>query len=109
MRYLKSTDLNYTIDWRLSGNPFLTEKGELVNAVSNACLDVLGINPELSTSGGTSDGRFIAPTGAEVVELGPCNSSIHQIDEHVMLTDPERLSKTYQNILEQLMTTPGKT
>lgn len=101
--------LNYTIDWRLSGNPFLTEKGELVNAVSNACLDVLGINTELSTSGGTSDGRFIAPTGAEVVELGPCNSSIHQIDEHVMLTDPERLSKTYQNILEQLMTTPGKT
>ena len=101
--------LNYTLDWRLSGNPFLTEKGELVNAVSNACLDVLGINTELSTSGGTSDGRFIAPTGAEVVELGPCNSSIHQIDEHVMLTDPERLSKTYQNILEQLMTTPGKT
>ena len=96
-------ELNYSIDWRLSGKPFLTSKGALVEAVSNACNDVLGIKPELSTSGGTSDGRFIAPTGAEVVELGPCNSSIHQIDEHVMLEDPERLSKTYQRILELTM------
>ena len=99
----------YTIDWRLSGEPFLTERGALVNAVSNACRDVLRLETELSTSGGTSDGRFIAPTGAEVVELGPCNTSIHQIDEHVMLTDPERLSKTYLHILEQLMNSPKKT
>ena len=102
-------DLIYTIDWRLSGEPFLTEKGALVNAVSNACRDVLRLETELSTSGGTSDGRFIAPTGAEVVELGPCNSSIHQIDEHVMLTDPERLSSTYLHILEQLMNSPKET
>ena len=102
-------ELIYSIDWRLSGKPFLTERGALVNAVSNACLDVLRLETEFSTSGGTSDGRFIAPTGAEVVELGPCNSSIHQIDEHVMLTDPERLSKTYLHILEQLMTSPKKT
>ena len=102
-------ELIYTIDWRLSGEPFLTERGALVNAVSNACRDVLRLETELSTSGGTSDGRFIAPTGAEVVELGPCNTSIHQIDEHVMLTDPERLSKTYLHILEQLMNSPKKT
>ena len=102
-------ELIYSIDWRLSGKPFLTERGALVNAVSNACLDILRLETEFSTSGGTSDGRFIAPTGAEVVELGPCNSSIHQIDEHVMLTDPERLSKTYLHILEQLMTSPKKT
>ena len=102
-------DLIYTIDWRLSGEPFLTERGALVNAVSNACRDVLRLETELSTSGGTSDGRFIAPTGAEVVELGPCNSSIHQIDEHVMLTDPERLSTTYLHILEQLMNSPKET
>ena len=102
-------DLIYTIDWRLSGEPFLTERGALVNAVSNACRDVLSLETELSTSGGTSDGRFIAPTGAEVVELGPCNSSIHQIDEHVMLTDPERLSSTYLHILEQLMNSPKET
>lgn len=102
-------DLIYTIDWRLSGEPFLTERGALVNAVSNACRDVLRLETELSTSGGTSDGRFIAPTGAEVVELGPCNSSIHQIDEHVMLTDPERLSSTYLHILEQLMNSPKET
>ena len=99
-------DLIYTIDWRLSGEPFLTERGALVNAVSNACRDVLSLETELSTSGGTSDGRFIAPTGAEVVELGPCNSSIHQIDEPVILTDPERLSTTVLHILEQLMESP---
>jgi len=95
--------LRYTIEWRLSGNPFLTVKGVLVDAVSSACAEVLEITPELSTSGGTSDGRFIAPTGAEVVELGPCNGSIHQIDEHVMLTDPERLAKTYQRVLELIL------
>ena len=105
----ESHDLNYSIDWRLSGNPFLTRKGALVDAVSKACVEVLRVEPELSTSGGTSDGRFIAPSGAEVVELGPCNASIHQIDEHVMLTDPERLSKTYQRILEIIMTIPCET
>ena len=99
--------LDYTIDWRTSGNPFLTKKGRLVNAVSKACKEVLGISPELSTSGGTSDGRFIAPSGAEVVELGPCNATIHQVDENVMLTDPERLARTYQRILELLLNKAG--
>jgi succinyl-diaminopimelate desuccinylase len=101
--------LNYNIDWRLSGNPFLTQKGALVDAVTKACTETLGITPELSTSGGTSDGRFIAPTGTEVVELGPCNASIHQIDEHVKLTDPVQLAKTYQRILELITSTKNKT
>jgi succinyl-diaminopimelate desuccinylase len=118
--------LNYSIDWRLSGNPFLTQKGILVDAVTKACTEILGITPELSTSvtkacteilgitpelstsGGTSDGRFIAPAGTEVVELGPCNASIHQIDEHVKLADPVQLAKTYQRILELITSTDSK-
>jgi len=100
--------LNYSIDWRLSGNPFLTKKGILVDAVTKACTEILGITPELSTSGGTSDGRFIAPAGTEVVELGPCNASIHQIDEHVKLADPQQLAKTYQRILELITSTDSK-
>ena len=100
--------LNYSIDWRLSGNPFLTQKGALVDTVTKACTETLGITPELSTSGGTSDGRFIAPSGTEVVELGPCNASIHQIDEHVKLTDPVQLAKTYQRILELITSTEIK-
>lgn len=98
-------NLSYTLDWRLSGNPFLTRKGKLVEAVQQACRDVLDIEPELSTSGGTSDGRFIAPTGAEVVELGPCNGSIHQIDEHVDVAAPEKLARTYLRVLELLLKT----
>lgn len=100
--------LNYSIDWRLSGNPFLTQKGALVEAVSQACAETLGISPELSTSGGTSDGRFIAPGGTEVVELGPCNNSIHQIDEHVKLTEPVQLARTYQRILQIILSTDSK-
>jgi succinyl-diaminopimelate desuccinylase len=96
-------DLSYTLDWRLSGNPFLTRKGKLVEAVKQACLDVLEIEPELSPSGGTSDGRFIAPTGAEVLELVPCNGSIHQIDEHVDITAPEKLARTYLRVLELVL------
>ncbi|MEA1888226.1 MAG: succinyl-diaminopimelate desuccinylase [Pseudomonadota bacterium] len=101
--------LRYSIEWRLSGKPFLTAKGMLVEAVSKACSEILDITPELSTSGGTSDGRFIAPTGAEVVELGPCNGSIHQLDEHVMLTDPERLANTYHRTLELIFNSNKET
>jgi succinyl-diaminopimelate desuccinylase len=101
--------LEYDIEWRLSGNPFLTRKGALVDAVVRACKETLGVSPELSTSGGTSDGRFIAPAGAEVVELGPCNASIHQVDEHVQLTDPEQLANTYRRILELALVTDKST
>ena len=87
----------------LSGLPFLTPVGELVNAAQNAIRNVTGIETELSTSGGTSDGRFIAPTGAQVLELGVLNASIHQIDEHVNVADLEPLAEIYEQILEGLL------
>jgi succinyl-diaminopimelate desuccinylase len=99
----ESHGLDYTIEWRLSGNPFLTQKGKLVDAVQQACRDVFDIETELSTSGGTSDGRFIAPTGAEVVELGPCNATIHQVNEQVEAETPEHLARAYRRILEILL------
>src|SRR5690606_39614572 len=78
---LQRHGLSYELEWTLSGQPFLTPRGDLVNAVSAAIKDVTGTEAELSTSGGTSDGRFIAPTGAQVVELGPINATIHKVDE----------------------------
>lgn len=95
--------LSYKIDWSLSGQPFLTAKGELVAAAQKAILAVQGIETTLSTSGGTSDGRFIAPTGAQVVELGVINATIHQINEHVNVADLEPLSQIYTNILKNLL------
>lgn len=100
---LKNFALDYTIDWHLSGEPFLTEDGTLIKAVEHAIAAVTGSAPERSTAGGTSDGRFIAPTGAEVVELGPCNATIHKIDECVRITDLERLAEIYQRLLEQVL------
>jgi len=96
-------DLNYHIDWQLSGHPFVTEVGALVDAVQQAIQSTTGFFAELSTSGGTSDGRFIAPTGAQVVELGPLNATIHQIDECVNITDIEMLSTIYLQTLENLL------
>ncbi len=93
----------YELQWRLSGNPFLTPVGELVEAVRGAIREVCGIETELSTSGGTSDGRFIAPTGAQVVELGPLNTTIHQIDECVASADLDRLSAIYEGMLTRLL------
>jgi succinyl-diaminopimelate desuccinylase len=98
--------LNYKLDWNLSGQPFLTAKGELVAAAQQAIRHVQGIETTLSTSGGTSDGRFIAPTGAQVLELGVLNATIHQIDEHVNIADLEPLTDIYQQILTHLLTTP---
>ena len=99
----RSLVLDYHIDWRLSGEPFLTEPGRLLEAVSGAVESVAGYRPELSTAGGTSDGRFIAPTGAEVVELGPVNASIHRIDERVLVADLDRLSEMYEHVIAQLL------
>jgi len=104
---LQKHGINFQIDWRLSGNPFLTKAGTLVSATQQAVESVLGKSPKLSTGGGTSDGRFIAPTGAEVVELGPLNQTIHQINEHVAASDPARLSSIYQQILENLLNSTG--
>lgn len=96
-------NLNYNIDWTLSGLPFLTPVGALVDAARNAIKAVNGVDAELSTSGGTSDGRFIAPTGAQVLELGVLNASIHQINEHVLVSDLEPLANIYEKILENLL------
>lgn len=95
--------LDYEIQWKLSGQPFLTDRGALVDATVAAIRDGLGRDTELSTAGGTSDGRFIAPTGAQVVELGPVNATIHKVDECARASDIEALSKIYRGILEHLV------
>ncbi len=95
--------LDYRLDWRHSGAPFLTPHGRLIEAASESVRAVTGITPQLSTAGGTSDGRFIAPTGAEVVELGPVNTSIHQVNEHVRVEDLDRLCQIHQAILRRLL------
>lgn len=95
--------LNYQLEWKLSGLPFLTEPGELVDAAQNALNNVTGGPATLSTSGGTSDGRFIAPTGAQVIELGPCNTTIHQIDECVLVGDLDLVANVYQGIMAELL------
>ncbi|WP_233966696.1 succinyl-diaminopimelate desuccinylase [Pectobacterium polaris] len=95
--------LKYTIDWKLSGQPFLTARGELVDAVVNAVKHYNEVTPELLTTGGTSDGRFIARMGAQVVELGPVNATIHKVDECVSAADLQLLSRMYQRIMEQLI------
>lgn len=100
---LKRHNVEYTIQWKLSGQPYLTGRGKLVAAAQQAIRQTLGVETQLSTDGGTSDGRFIAPTGAEVIELGPLNASIHKLDEHVLVDDPARLAKTYAAILELLL------
>lgn len=94
--------LNYELDWTLNGLPFLTDSGSLVAATVKAIYQVQGFEPRLETTGGTSDGRFIAPTGAQVIELGPCNATIHKINECVSVTDLEQLAKMYEAVLEQL-------
>ena len=100
---LDSHKLNYSIDWSHSGYPFLTPQGELVSACVDAIEKIKSIRPELSTSGGTSDGRFIAQEGTQVVELGPINATIHQVNESVLVQDLEDLSKIYSQILTNLL------
>lgn len=96
--------LDYEVDWHLSGKPFITGRGRLVGALSAAILDTLGVETELSTTGGTSDGRFIAEICKEVVEFGPVNASIHQVNECVSLDAIEALSVVYERTLEGLLT-----
>ena len=99
---LNKHQLNYEIDWHLSGQPFLTAEGELVDAAVSAVKQVTGMNTLLSTAGGTSDGRFIAPMGTQVVELGPVNATIHQINECVAVADLDQLTAIYESLLENL-------
>lgn len=101
---LDQHNLNYDLQWTLSGQPFITPaKGELIKAVRSATKTVMGYEPKLSTAGGTSDGRFIAPTGAQVIELGPINATIHQIDERVSVCDLKQLTKIYYQTLVNLL------
>ena len=95
--------LRYTLEWKISGQPFLTSRGKLVDAVVNAVEHYNEIKPQLQTTGGTSDGRFIARMGAQVVELGPVNATIHKINECVKAADLQLLSRMYQRIMEQLI------
>ena len=99
--------LDYELQWTLGGLPFLTTPGTLVDAVRQAILAETGVETELSTSGGTSDGRFIAQICPQVVELGPPNASIHKIDEHIALADIEPLKNIYRRVLEQLAGQPS--
>jgi len=94
---------DFDVDWRLSGVPFLTTGGHLIPAVQHAIKSKMHIDTELSTSGGTSDGRFIAPHGIEVVELGPCNATIHKVDEQVSISSLGKLADVYEEILIQLL------
>jgi len=95
--------LEYDLTWTLSGHPFLTSTGDLVEATVAAIEEVQGFRPELSTSGGTSDGRFIAPTGAQVIELGPLNATIHKLNECVKVADLDTLADVYTAILRRLL------
>ncbi|AFJ01861.1 N-succinyl-L,L-diaminopimelate desuccinylase [Methylophaga frappieri] len=101
---LQQHGLHYDLKWVLSGKPFRTAGGALLTAVQQAISDITGYKTELSTSGGTSDGRFIAPTGAQVIELGPLNATIHQIDECVSIADLDTLSSIYEALLVKLLT-----
>jgi len=95
--------LNYDIDWTYNGLPFLTDHGELLSSVTESIKEITGRDTDPQTSGGTSDGRFIAPTGAQLVELGPVNATIHQVNECVRFSDLEQLTDVYQRILEKLL------
>ena len=100
---LDKHDLNYTLDWHLSGEPFLTPGGPLVECVQKAVHDVTGVNPDLSTAGGTSDGRFISPAGADVVEFGAINATIHKPNEKIAVADIDKMRAVYSQILTQLL------
>ncbi len=102
---LDAHDIDYELNWHLSGEPFLTARGKLIDAVSQAVHEQTGRKPELSTGGGTSDGRLISPAGVDVVELGPVHASIHKIDEHVRVDDVPKLAAMYQRIMELLLLT----
>ena len=103
VRILDKSEIDYDISWHLSGEPFLTDPGVLIDAVVDAVKQLTGSVPELSTGGGTSDGRFIAPSGAQVVELGPINASIHKVNEYVKVDDIPRLAEIYRQVMENLL------
>ena len=100
---LNKHSLKYKLQWKLNGPPFLTDSGALVEAVQSAIEHECGFSTTLSTAGGTSDGRFIAPTGAQVIELGPVNATIHKVNECVKASDLDKLSEVYYRCMEKLL------
>ena len=104
-KILDQDNLDYEIQWHLSGEPFLTSQSELIELVSDSVREETGEIPIQSTAGGTSDGRFIAPAGTQVVELGPSNQTIHKINECIEVADFEKLARIYEKILTKLNTT----
>jgi succinyl-diaminopimelate desuccinylase len=100
---LQRHQVDYTVAWHLSGQPYLNRKPTLINAARDAVRNRLGVEPKLSTDGGTSDGRFIAPAGAEVIEFGPLNATIHKIDERIAVGDPARVAGVYTEIADILL------
>jgi succinyl-diaminopimelate desuccinylase len=100
---LDRNGLRYEADWWHTGEPFLTRAGRLIETASAVIGEVTGLKPDLFTGGGTSDARFLAPWGAEVVEIGPINDSIHKLNEHVKVADLDRLSRIYEGILDKLL------
>jgi succinyl-diaminopimelate desuccinylase len=103
IKVLDKYKLQYELKWLPSSKPYLTDTGDLIRIATEVVKEQTGLSPELSTSGGTSDGRFIAPTGAEVVELGPVNSSIHKVNECVCVDDLNTLGDIYYNIISRLL------
>jgi succinyl-diaminopimelate desuccinylase len=99
---LKKFDLDYSVQWTLGGEPFLTTPGQLVQAVRDAIQAETGLQTELSTTGGTSDGRFISKICSQLIEFGPINASIHKIDEHVLVSSLDPLKNIYKGVLERL-------
>jgi succinyl-diaminopimelate desuccinylase len=100
--------LDYALEWTASGQPYLTPRGKLVTAVSEVVREVCGVTPQTSCTGGTSDGRFIAAICPEVVELGPLNATIHQLNERIAVADLEPLTALYRGILERLLIGPAR-
>jgi succinyl-diaminopimelate desuccinylase len=100
---LRSLGIDYELRWRVAGQPFLTKQGPLTHAVRQAIREETGLDPELSTSGGTSDGRFIAPYGVDVIEVGPVNATIHKVNEEVLVADLEKLERIYFRTAELLL------
>lgn len=103
---LDAHELEYTLDWQLSGNPFLTSRGTLIDIVCASIEHINGVKTQCSTTGGTSDGRFIAPTGAQLLELGPCNATIHKVNEQVKISELDELTRIYEEILVRLLRKP---
>ena len=96
---LKKSDLKYDVSWTLSALPFLTSKTEFIDIVKSSIKEINNIDTKIDNGGGTSDGRWVAPMGSEIVELGPLNKTIHQIDEHVDIEDLSTLKEIYKKIL----------